>query len=90
MLYFACTIAHEQRRLNKSDAVFFLNADDPKIREMVYSSYEDLLNIISAPVSEEEIKNFTALIKQRIEPFNSAGLLDPSAKNMYRHTVAVL
>ncbi len=90
MLYFACTIAHEQRRLNNADAGFFLNADDPKILKMVYSSYEDLLKIISAPVSEEEIKNFTALIKERIEPFNSAGLLDPSAKNMYHHTVAVL
>jgi len=90
MLYFACTIAHEQRRLNNSDAGFFLNADDPNIAKMVYSSYEDLLKTISAPVKEEEIKNFTALIKERIEPFNSAGLLDPSANNMYHHTVAVL
>ncbi len=90
MLYFACTIAHEQRRLSNKTPGYFLNADDSRIRKMVYGSYEDLLTAISAPVTEEEIENFTALIKERIEPFNTAGLLDPSAKNMYHHTVAVL
>ena len=70
---------------------YFLNADDARINKMVYDSYEDLLKIISSKnPSNEEVKTFTALIKERIKPFNSAGLLDASCKNMYRHTVAVL
>jgi len=91
MLYFAATIAHEQRRLNNKAPGYFLNADDAEIIKMVYNSYDDLLKIISSKEpSTEEIKNFTAIIKERIEPFNSAGLLDESCKNMYRHTVAEL
>ncbi len=91
MLYFAATIAHEQRRIKKKAPGYFLNADDPQIRKMVYNSYDDLLKIISSKApSSEEIKTFTSIIKERIKPFNSAGLLDASCKNMYRHTVAEL
>jgi len=39
--------------------------------------------------SKEDITQFTNLIRERIKPINTAGLLDPSSKNMYRHTVAV-
>lgn len=88
MLYFAATIAHETRSMKNQPPGYFLNADDSRINKMVYDSYEDLLKIIfSKNPSSEEIKTFTALIKKRIEPFNSAGLLDASCKNMYRHTV---
>jgi FADH2 O2-dependent halogenase len=91
MLYFAATIAHEQRRIKKKAPGYFLNADDLHIRKMIEDSYEDLLKIISSKnPSNEEIKTFTAIIKERIKPFNSAGLLDASCKNMYRHTVADL
>lgn len=89
MLYFAATIAHEQRRMKNDSAGYFLNADDFRINRMVYDSYEDLLKIISSKnPSKREIKTFTATIKKRIEPFNSADLLNESCKNMYRHTVA--
>jgi FADH2 O2-dependent halogenase len=89
MLYFAATIAHEQRRIKNQPPGYFLNSDDAQIKKMVYDSYKDLLKIISSEnPSKEEIKAFTALIKERIKPFNSAGLLDASCKNMYRHTVA--
>jgi hypothetical protein len=58
---------------------------------MVVDSYEDLLKIISSKhPSDEEIQAFTATIKERIGPFNTARLLDPSCKNMYRHTAAAL
>jgi len=91
MLYFAATIAHEQRRIKKQPPGYFLNADDSQIRKMVYDSYEDLLKTISSKnPSNAAIKTFTALIKERIEPFNSAGLLDAFCKNMYRHTVAMI
>ena len=91
MLYFAATIAHEQRRIKNEPPGYFLNAEDLQINKMVYGSYEDLLKIVSSKKpTKEEIKTFTARIKERIEPFNSAGLLDASCKNMYRHTVAEL
>ena len=91
MLYFAATIAHEQRIIKNEPPGYFLNADDLPIKTMIYDSYEDLLKIISSKnPSNEEIKTFTAIIKERIKPFNSAGLLDASCKNMYQHTVADL
>ena len=91
MLYFASMIAHEQRRIKHESPGYFLNADDPNIRKMVYDSYDDLLKIISSKEpSTEEIRDFTHLVKERIQPFNIAGLLDPASKNMYHHTVAVL
>jgi len=90
MLYFTATIAHEQRRLKNEAPGYFLNADDPSIKKIVYNSYQDLLKIISSSDSERNIKTFTNLVKERIEPFNTAGLLDPSSKNIYRHTTAIL
>ncbi len=91
MLYFAATIAHETRRLKNQPPGYFLNADDSRINKMVYDSYEDLMKIVSSKIpSKDEIKTFTALLKERIEPFNSAGLMDASCKNMYRHTVAMV
>ena len=89
MLYFAATIAHEQRRIRQEEPGYFLNADDPAIRDMVQKSYADLLKIIShQQPTREEITWFTDLIKERIRPFNTAGLMEPSSKNMYLHTVA--
>ena len=91
MLYFAATIAHEQRRIKHESPGYFLNADDPAIRDMVQKSYADLLEIISnKQPTQEDIKWFTSLVKERIQPFNTAGLMEPSSKNMYRHTAAVI
>jgi len=91
MLYFAATIAHEQRRIKHESPGYFLNADDQAIREMVQKSYADLLKIISHQrPTREDIKWFTGLVKERIQPFNTAGLMEPSSKNMYRHTAAVI
>jgi FADH2 O2-dependent halogenase len=89
MLYFAATIAHEKRRLNNEPPGYFLNADDVAIQNMVHQSFADLLQIIARPsVSENDISRFTKIIKDRIAPYNTAGLLDPSLKNMYQHTAA--
>ncbi len=90
MFYFAATIAHEQRRLKNEDPGYFLNADDEAIKEMVYSSYPELLKIISDQPSTGQISGFTEMVRERIKPFNIAGLLDTSCKNMYRHTAAIL
>jgi FADH2 O2-dependent halogenase len=91
MLYFAATISYEQRRLKGEQPEYFLSADDPYIRDIVDRSYHDLLKITGNDHPDpDEIAWFTDQIRERIKPVNIAGLLDPSSKNMYRHTVAVL
>lgn len=91
MLYFASMIAHEQRRIKHESPGYFLNADDPAIRDMVQKSYADLLKILShQQPTQEDIKCFTSIIKERIQSFNTAGLMEPSSKNMYRHTAAMI
>ncbi len=91
MLYFASTIAYEQCLLKGEPAGYFLNAESSYINDMVEKSYSDLLKILEAnkPTSED-IRKFTRLIKKRIQPINTAGLLDPTSKNMYHHTAAKL
>ena len=89
MLYFATTIAYEQRLMRQELPGYFLCADDPYIIDIVQKSYLDLLELLEKPQpSKEDITHFTDLIRERIKPINTAGLLEPSSKNMYRHTVA--
>ena len=91
MLYFAATIAYEQRLLQKKPPGYFLGVDDPYVTGMVDESYTDLVKIIEdGKPSKEAIVRFTDLVRERIKPLNKAGLLDPSLKNMYRHTAARL
>ncbi|MBK0378429.1 NAD(P)/FAD-dependent oxidoreductase [Mucilaginibacter segetis] len=91
MLYFAATIAYEQGRLKGEAPEYFLNAGDVYITTIVNKSYADLLAILnSGQPTTIEIDTFTNLIRERIKLVNIAGLLDPSAKNMYRHTTAAL
>jgi FADH2 O2-dependent halogenase len=91
MLYFAATIACEQSLMQNKTPGYFLGADDSLIRENVQESYADLLKITDPhQPSREDIRKFTRTIEKRIKPLNTAGLLDPSFKNMYRHTAARL
>jgi FADH2 O2-dependent halogenase len=89
MLYFIPAIANEQRLMKGNEEGYFLNADDPQTQKIVYDSFDDLKKILSSPITENDISSFTTMIKERIAPYNIAGLLDPSVKNMYHHTVAV-
>lgn len=87
MLYFAATIQHEQQLINKQPAGYFLGADNEEIIAMVQTSYAELPELIKDP-SHSNMSRFAARIKERIRPFNTARLLDPSLKNMYTHTAA--
>jgi FADH2 O2-dependent halogenase len=40
------------------------------------------------PVSDADVAAFELLVSDRIAPFNTAGLCDRAAHNMYRHTAA--
>lgn len=91
MLYFAATISYEQSLLRNEQNGYFLGANNPLIEDMVALSYADLLKITDQrQPTQKEIKHFTEAVRARIAPANTAGLLDPSLKNMYRHTAAQL
>ena len=62
MLYFAAMIAHEQRRIKQESPGYFLNADDPAIRNMVQKSYADLLKIILSFLQISLGKGYVLLI----------------------------
>ncbi|MDR8391844.1 tryptophan 7-halogenase [Aliifodinibius sp. S!AR15-10] len=91
MLYFIAAISYEQKRLKGIRPDSFLSAGNPAIREIVHESYADLQNLfVAGPPGGSEVQKFRDQIKQRIAPYNIAGLLDPEARNMYHHTVAEL
>lgn len=89
MLYFALTIQYEQRRLQQQPFGSLLCAENPELFRMVQESYYELEEIIQSPkVSQAKMLSFEENIRQKIAPLNSAGLLNPAAKNMYWHTAA--
>jgi len=89
MLYFAATITYERRLMRNELPGYFLGADDPYIIDIAQRSYTDLSEILEKPQpTKEDIAKFTNLVRERIKPLNKAGLLDPTSKNMYRHTAA--
>lgn len=91
MLYFTFTILYEQKRLKNIPVNCFLEADQAEVQKIVHATYEDLLAITQQQtISQTDIERFTDAVRQRIRPYNIAGLLDPGAKNLYHHTVAEL
>ncbi|MEX2601262.1 MAG: hypothetical protein WD355_06415, partial [Balneolaceae bacterium] len=91
MLYFTCTIYYEQRRLQGDEPGAILSADCTPIREMVQRSFRDLDSLCrQGDPTGKEAGQFIQMIRERIKPWNSAGLLDPKNKNMYWHSAAIL
>lgn len=89
MLYFAATIAHEKSRMHQPDPGYFMNADNPGLKNIIDKTYDELLQIISSgDLSDETTQHFSNKVRERIKPWNTAGLMEPEAKNMYWHTVA--
>jgi FADH2 O2-dependent halogenase len=93
MLYFAATITCEQRLLRGDPGGYFLGADNPAIVKMVEECWLALMPLCRIGHDADqaaEVERFTALVRDKIAPFNTAGLMNPAALNMYHHTVAVL
>lgn len=91
MLYFTATIAYEQRRLKGKTPGYFLSADNAYVKQIVQQSYEDLKAILAKGTpAEADILQFSVTVQQRIAPLNTAGLMDPASRNMYKHTTANL
>lgn len=91
MLYFTFTIMYEQKRLKNLPVKYFLEADKTEVQEMAHSTYKDLFKLTQQKtISQIDIDAFTDSVREKIKPYNIAGLMEPSFKNMYHHTVAVL
>lgn len=91
MLYFTFTIMYEQRRLKNLPVKYFLEADKTEVQEMAQSSYKDLCKLTQQKtIPQTDINAFADSIREKIRPYNIAGLMEPDFKNMYHHTVAVL
>ncbi|HUN02247.1 MAG TPA: tryptophan 7-halogenase, partial [Niabella sp.] len=91
MLYFTFTILYEQRRLKNQPVTCFLEAHNPEVQQIVQITYKELLKLTAQKnISSADMNAFTGRVRERIKPFNTAGLLDPLSKNMYHHTVAAL
>jgi FADH2 O2-dependent halogenase len=92
MLYFVCTIQYEQSRLSGQAPGLFLSADNQELSSIVRNCYNELsmlLNKNRSP-SENDINSYVRLVSEKIQPFNSVGLMDPSKNNMYEHTAALI
>ena len=90
MLYFAAAIAYEQERLKGNIPSHYLCADDPQISNLAWDSYYTLKNISKSGISDDKIRDYYEMMKKGIEPYNTAGLLNPEKQNMYRHTAISL
>lgn len=90
MVYFAITSNYESFRLKGETPGCFLHADQPQIKSLAKTSYEELLKLRN-PLSKHQenrksIQDFAALIKELIHPINKAELLDYEVRNMYQRT----
>lgn len=91
MLYFAAAIMYEQQRLGGNKPSHFLCAGEEDIVNIVNDSFDELQELLKGgSASHNEADRFIQNIRARITPYNIAGLLDPEANNMYRHTAVEL
>lgn len=90
MLYFIASIRYEQQRLKSIIPDTFLCAGDTDLLECIFITQNELKILSSQSPSKEDILEQIDKIKQRITPYNSAGLLDPQKNNMYTHTAVAL
>ncbi|MCC5941020.1 MAG: tryptophan 7-halogenase [Balneolaceae bacterium] len=90
MLYFIASIKYEQSRLRGEIPNAFLCADDPELRTIIEETHHEILNLKKRGFPAEDVDRQVETIRKRIEPYNSAGLMDSNKNNMYRHTAVEL
>lgn len=89
MLYFAAAHTSEQRRLagRITANTAFLLADDSAFRYLVLAAWEQVRDLARQPhLSSADVDAFERFIARGLAPYNTAGLCDPAAGNMYRYT----
>ncbi len=84
MTYFASATTYERRRLHDGLRKGFLCADEQEFVSTIQSLWERLPCQDSA--SEREVADYEHEVARRLEPYNTAGLCDPHARNMYTRT----
>lgn len=94
MLYFASAITYEEDRIAHVSANslfnrYFLCAEDEGLRNTIGSTYNKLLSTLTTDLTDESVSAFIAETKQRIAPYNTAGLFSPRVRNMYEYTATV-
>jgi len=90
MLYFTCTISYEQQRLAGNNPEYYLQAGDSRIQRIVKQSYQELMVLLNGESPGKNVDAFIDKMRKRIEPYNTAGLLDMGKQNMYHHTAVKL
>lgn len=85
MLYFVCSIYFEQTYLSEQTPKGFLGGDHEKLSQLVKTVYNDSLQL-DKQADNQAVQRFIESVRQRIEPFNSVGLMNPSNLNLYHHT----
>lgn len=90
MLYFIASVRYERARLKGNIPDTFLCAGESDLAEIVVQSHQEIRRLNNRDIEEYEIQHVIQNIRDRIAPFNTAGLMDPSKKNMYSHTAVKL
>ena len=84
--YFVLAIDYEQFRLAGIIPDSFLQADQTDLKSLVLNSYDELQHVLQEKSTSSE-QAWIRRVRHQIKPYNKAGLLDPAALHMYRHTV---
>jgi FADH2 O2-dependent halogenase len=84
MLYFAAATTYEESRAAGDRSLDFLCANNPQLRTIVTRLTARLSNV----ESDVDVEAFVEDLATSIRPFNSVGLCNPAARNMYHYTVA--
>jgi FADH2 O2-dependent halogenase len=92
MLYFAATISYETYRRSAPPGSglhrAFLTADDANLRGRIDELYQMLEQLVRTQPNDAAQRRFEDAVREAITPWNRAELLNPSLRNMYRHTAA--
>lgn len=90
MLYFIASIRYEQIRLTGEIPDTFLCAGETEIRQIIQETYDEIQQLKMNSLTKTEIRKQVHKIRQRIEPYNFLGLMNPEFNNMYKHTTVEL
>jgi FADH2 O2-dependent halogenase len=84
MTYFAAATTYERRRLHDGIRNGFLCADDEAFSATIETLWQRLPR--AASVSDREVRDYEDEVARQLAPYNTAGLCDPSVRNMYART----
>ena len=90
MLYFIASIRYEKSRLSGVIPDTFLCAGDRDIFNIAEKTHKELKNLSLSSINSKKIEKIREIIRKRIEPYNTVGLMEPGCSNMYSHTAVEL